>query len=130
MTGTIDNPILNSPHEQPDPYDKIGPCGPNGEVKDGRCPSEPIAAAKKGRECTDDTVQVACDCDSDATGQRRDKDSLINDVAYDVQVTGVTEVDEFRRRHRTRGFANGLWRSQTGSYPGADGPHERELADG
>ena len=32
MTATIDNPILNSPYEQPDRYYEIGPDGPTGEI--------------------------------------------------------------------------------------------------
>ena len=36
MTGTIDNPILNSPYEQPDRHYLIGPQGPTGEIKDGQ----------------------------------------------------------------------------------------------
>ena len=49
MTATIDNPILNSPYEQPDRYYEIGPQGPTGEIRDGRRPSEsfiPIAITK------------------------------------------------------------------------------------
>ena len=29
MTGTIDNPILNSPYEQPDRHYEVGPQGPD-----------------------------------------------------------------------------------------------------
>ncbi|WP_244666559.1 hypothetical protein [Myceligenerans indicum] len=49
---SIDNPILNSPYEQPDRHYVIGPQGPTGEVRDGRRPSEsliPIAVTKKGK---------------------------------------------------------------------------------
>jgi type III restriction enzyme len=85
MTNTIDNPILNSPYEQPDRYYEIGPNGPSGEVKDGRRPSEsfiPIAVTKKGRKGTDDSVQETIDFD--ATGERREKNSLINEIRRDV----------------------------------------------
>ncbi len=37
---SIDNPILNSPYEQPDRYYEIGPEGPTGEIREGRRPSE------------------------------------------------------------------------------------------
>lgn len=47
---SIDNPILNSPYEQPDRYYEIGPQGPTGKIRDGRRSSEsfiPIAMTKK-----------------------------------------------------------------------------------
>ncbi|GAA4847734.1 hypothetical protein GCM10023403_07860 [Pseudonocardia benzenivorans] len=62
MTETIDNPILNSPYEQPDRYYEIGPQGPTGTIRDGRRPSEsfvPIAVTKTSfqksacRSCVD-----------------------------------------------------------------------------
>ena len=55
-TAAIDNPILNSPYEQPDRYYEIDPQGPTGEIKDGRRPSVswiPIAMTKKGRRGKD-----------------------------------------------------------------------------
>jgi type III restriction enzyme len=80
MTGTIDNPILNSPYEQPDRYYEVGPTGPTGEIKDGRRPSEsfiPIAISKKSQ-------QVQQSLDFDPTGERREKNTLINDIRRDV----------------------------------------------
>ncbi len=53
MTTAIDNPILNSPYEQPDRYYEVGPKGPTGGIRDGRRPSEsfiPIAMSKKGKD--------------------------------------------------------------------------------
>ena len=53
QTAPIDNPILNSPYEQPDRHFEVGPNGPTGEIKDGRRPSEsfiPVAVAKKGKK--------------------------------------------------------------------------------
>lgn len=82
MTGTIENPILNSPYEQPDRYYEIGPQGPTGEIKDGRRPSEsfiPIAITKKGKP---QFQQGAFDFD--ATGERREKNTLINEIRRDV----------------------------------------------
>ena len=84
MTGTIDNPILNSPYEQPGRYYEIGPQGPTGEIKDGRRPSEsfiPIAVAKKGKGKAGFEQEAF---DFDATGERREKNSLINDIRRDV----------------------------------------------
>jgi hypothetical protein len=71
MTGAIDNPILNSPYEQPDRY--------------GRCPCEsliPIAVTKKWKDGTEESKQEALDFD--ATGECREKNSLINDIRRDV----------------------------------------------
>src|SRR5436190_21524304 len=85
MTQAIINPILNAPYEQPDRYYDIGPQGPTGEVKDGRRPSEsfiPIAIAKKGRRGTGEPEQEAFDFD--ATGERRERNGLINEIRRDV----------------------------------------------
>src|SRR3954469_23894667 len=100
MTETIDNPILNSPYEQPDRHYAIGPQGPTGEVKDGRRPSEsfvPIAVSKKGKKGGDGSEQEGLDFD--ATHERRVKNSLINDIRRDVdkwrrdgQYAGVTPI--------------------------------------
>ena len=81
VSESIDNPILNSPYEQPDRYYEVGPQGPTGQVREGRRPSEsfiPIAVAKKGT----DAGQSAFDFD--ATGERRERNSLINDLRRDV----------------------------------------------
>lgn len=83
MSETIDNPILNSPYEQPDRYYHIGRQGPTGEVRDGRRPSEsfiPIAVSKKGKG---EGTQV--EFDFDATGERREHNSLINDLRRDLE---------------------------------------------
>lgn len=96
MSESIDNPILNSPYVQPDRYFEIGPGGPTGEIRDGRRPSEsfiPIAITKKGK----DAGQAAFDFD--ATGERRERNTLINELRRDVdrwrrdgQYSGVTPI--------------------------------------
>lgn len=96
----IDNPILNSPYEQPDRYYEVGPQGPTGEVREGRRPSEsfiPIAVSRKGQKGKGDSLQGSFDFD--ATGERREKNSLINDVRRDVakwrrggEYAGVTPI--------------------------------------
>src|SRR4051794_33213584 len=76
----IQNPILNSPYEAPDHHFELGPDGPTGQIKDGRRASEsfiPIPASKKGKN-----AQTALDFD--ATGERREKNSLINDIRFEV----------------------------------------------
>ncbi|WP_344068108.1 BPTD_3080 family restriction endonuclease [Nostocoides vanveenii] len=107
MTGTIDNPILNSPYEPPDRHYVISPQGPTGEVKDGRRPSEsliPIAVSKKGKKGGDGSEQEAFDFD--ATHERREKNSLINDIRRDVerwrrdgQYLGVTPISRKLLQH-------------------------------
>jgi hypothetical protein len=83
VTAQIDNPILNGPYTQPDRYYEIGPQGPTGEIRDGRRPSEsfiPIAITKKGKG---EGVQE--EIDFDLTGERREKNSLINDLRREVE---------------------------------------------
>ena len=96
----IESPILNSPYEPPDRHYAIGPQGPTGEIRDGRRPSEsfiPIAVTKKGTRGSDGSTQGAFDFD--ATGERREKNSLINEIRRDVdkwrrdgQYAGVTPI--------------------------------------
>lgn len=107
MTGTIDNPILSSPYEQPDRHYVIGPQGPTGEIRDGRRPSEsfiPIAVSTKGKKGGDGSEQEGFDFD--ATGERREKNSLINDLRRDVerwrrdgQYAGVTPISRKLLQH-------------------------------
>ncbi|MPZ67513.1 MAG: restriction endonuclease [Pseudonocardiaceae bacterium] len=84
MTATIDNPILNSPYEQPDRHYEIGPDGPTGEIRDGRRPSEsfiPIAITKKGKRASD---EGQAEIDFDVTHERREHNTLINEIRRDV----------------------------------------------
>jgi len=85
VAESIANPILNSPYEQPDRHFVIGPTGPTGEIKLGRRPSEsfiPIAVTKKGRRLASGAVQEMADFD--ITGERREKNTLINDLRREV----------------------------------------------
>jgi type III restriction enzyme len=100
---SIDNPILNSPYEQPDRHYVIGPQGPTGEIRDGRRPSEsfiPIAITRKGKAFEQEGF------DFDLTRERREKNSLINDVRRDVekwrrggQYAGVTPISRKLLQH-------------------------------
>jgi type III restriction enzyme len=104
MTQPIDNPILNSPYEQPDRHYIIGPQGPTGEVKDGRRPSEsfiPIAVTKKRGP---DAAQLGIEFD--LTGERRERNTLINDIRRDVanwrrgdEYAGVTPISRKLLQH-------------------------------
>ena len=103
----IENPILNSPYEPPDRHYFIGPQGPTGEIRDGRRPSEsfiPIAVTKKVKRGSDGSTQDVFDFD--ATGERREKNALINDIRRDVekwrrdgQYAGVTPVTRKLLQH-------------------------------
>ncbi|MFI5778843.1 BPTD_3080 family restriction endonuclease [Nocardia sp. NPDC051570] len=85
MTQPIENPILNTPYEQPDRHYAISRQGPTGEIKIGRRPSEsfiPIAVTKKHKRGGEGSSQIAFDFD--ATGERRDRNTLINDIRRDI----------------------------------------------
>ena len=98
MTGTdvgistLTNPIINAPYEQPTVHFELGPDGtPTGTLVPGRRPSEsfiPVPLSRKGK-----APQIALDFD--LTGERRENNSLINDIRREV----------------------GLWRAR--NYPGA-----------
>lgn len=101
VAESLDNPILNSPYESPAKHFELGPHGPTGEVKIGRRPSEsfiPIPTPKKGRKGEQEAF------DFDVTGERREKNSLINEIRYSVD----------------------LWRAR--SYPHVT-PHTRKLLE-
>ena len=105
QTTSIDNPILNSPYAQPDRHYEVGPNGPTGVIKDGRRPSEswiPIAVAKKGKK--GEPVQETIDFD--VTGERRERNELINEIRRDVakwrrdgQYGGVTPITRKLLQH-------------------------------
>lgn len=86
MSEAVNNPILNSPYERPTRHLVVGPHGPTGDVAEGRRASEsfiPIAQAKKGatvRDIDQDTL------DFDLTGERRERNGLINDLRRDVEL--------------------------------------------
>ena len=107
MSRPIDNPILNSPYEQPDRYYDIGPSGPTGKALDGRRPSEsfiPIAVSKKRSKKADEAVQS--EIDFDVTGERRERNTLVNDLRRDVarwrrggEYPGVTPISRKLLQH-------------------------------
>jgi type III restriction enzyme len=107
VTDAIDNPILNSPYQQPDRHFEIGPNGPTGVVNDGRRPSEsfiPVAMTKKGKRVRGDFEEI--ELDFDATGERRERNGLINEIRRDVarwrrdgQYAGVTAISRKLLQH-------------------------------
>jgi len=77
----LENPILNSPYEPPARHFVLGPHGPTGEIREGRRLSEsfiPIPTGRRSRGPVEGEGQVALDFD--ATGERREANSLINDL--------------------------------------------------
>jgi hypothetical protein len=73
----ISNPIINSPYLPPECHFEIGPHGPTGTLVRGRRPSEsyiPIPVSRKGGQPVQQTL------DFDITGERREANSLVNDI--------------------------------------------------
>ena len=87
MSNTADalaNPILNGPYDIPSQHFEMGAHGPTGNVLPGRRLSEsfiPIAALKKG---IDGSVQEALEFEG--TSERRERNSLINDLRREVEI--------------------------------------------
>jgi len=82
----------------------IGPDGPSGEIRDGRRPSEswiPLAITRKGKRAAEQ-IEI----DFDATGDRRERNTLINDLRRDVakwrrgnEYAGVTPITRKLLQH-------------------------------
>jgi type III restriction enzyme len=82
-TADISNPILSSPYEAPQSHFEIGLNGPTGAVMPGRRPSEsfiPLPPSRKGRKEEQQAL------DFDVTGERRERNSLINDIRREVEL--------------------------------------------
>ncbi|MGA2929500.1 MAG: DEAD/DEAH box helicase family protein, partial [Solirubrobacteraceae bacterium] len=76
------NPILNSPFDPPESHFEIGPTGPTGTVLKGRRPSEsfiPVPQSRKGKQGEQQVL------DFDVTGERREENTLINDIRREVE---------------------------------------------
>ncbi len=81
MVADLSNPIINSPYDPPESHFEIGSTGPTGTLLAGRRPSEsyiPVPVSKKGR-------QAQIEFDFDVTGERREQNSLINDIRREVE---------------------------------------------
>jgi type III restriction enzyme len=78
----LGNPIVNSPYEPPQSHFEIGPNGPTGKLLPGRRPSEsyiPVPVTRKGRRAIEQKL------DFDVTGERREQNTLINDIRREVE---------------------------------------------
>jgi type III restriction enzyme len=81
MAADLSNPIITSPYDPPESHFEIGPAGPTGVLLAGRRPSEsylPVPASTEGRQ-----QQLAFGFD--VTGERREQNSLINDIRREVE---------------------------------------------
>src|SRR3546814_289955 len=93
----VENPILNSPYEAPAAHFVLGPSGPTGEIRDGRRPSESFVALPSGKRGTADAEEQQ-GLDFDLTGERREVNTLINDIRSRVELwraqgyNGVTPI--------------------------------------
>lgn len=87
MTTTdLSNPILNSPYDPPEAYFEIGRQGPTGVVLARRRPSEsfvPVPMSRKGWRRSDQVGALTLDFD--VTGERREQNTLINDIRREVE---------------------------------------------
>lgn len=78
----LGNPILNSPYDPPEAHFELGEKGPTGKVLSGRRPSEsfiPVPPSKKGKHAGQQAM------DFDVTGERREQNTLINDIRREVE---------------------------------------------
>jgi type III restriction enzyme len=91
--GGLENPILTSPYEAPERHFVIGTTGPTGEIKDGRRPSESYIPVPVGKKAASAVVPEQQGLDFDITGERRDVNSLINDIPHGLSfgAHGATE---------------------------------------
>ncbi len=119
----LDNPILNTPYDAPGRHFAIGPQGPTGEIRTGRRPSEsfiPIPVSRKGRKAGAEEVEQNA-LDFDVTGERREENSLINDIRRQVELwrarryPGVTPISRKLLEH---------W---AGTSDGRDGEREDRM---
>ena len=87
VAADLSNPILNSPYDPPEAHFELGQNGPTGKVLTGRRPSEsfvPVPVSKKGHRGGNGTVE-ALTLDFDATGERREQNTVINDIRREVE---------------------------------------------
>ncbi|MFZ6005765.1 MAG: BPTD_3080 family restriction endonuclease [Actinomycetota bacterium] len=99
--ATLDNPILNSPYDAPGAHFVLGQRGPTGEIKEGRRPSESFVAVPSGKKIKKGQAEETAEqqaIDFDITGERREVNTLINDIRRQVETwrargyNGVTPV--------------------------------------
>lgn len=82
MQVDLSNPIINSPYEPPNAYFEIGSAGPTGRLVPGPRPSESYIPVPLSKKATQDGQQAF---DFDITGERREQNTLINDIRREVE---------------------------------------------
>lgn len=83
VEADLSNPIINSPYDPPEAHFEIGSNGLTGRILPGRRPSEsyiPIPVSRKERRGSEQGA-----FDFDITGERREQNSLINDIRREVE---------------------------------------------
>ncbi|HWD62056.1 MAG TPA: restriction endonuclease, partial [Humibacter sp.] len=96
------NPVINRPYDAPTAHFVVGPNGPTGEIRPGRRTSEsfvPIPRAKK--KSTHTSVYEQATFELDVTGERREQNSLINQIRDEVElwrVRGYEHVTHISRK--------------------------------
>ena len=80
---SLANPILNSPYDPPEQHFELGPSGPTGTCCSGP-PTERVVHpgpghARRARQAEQDAL------DFDVTGERREQNTLINDIRREVE---------------------------------------------
>ena len=111
MAEPITNLDLEYPYEVPTRYFEIGPNGPTGVILDRRRPSEsyiPIPRTRRGRR-NGNAIQESLDFD--VTDERRQRNTLINDLRR--------EVERWRARDYERATPSSRSSSNTGLIPHA-----------
>ena len=100
-TAELDNPVINSPYDPPDRHFEIGAHGPTGQVLPGRRPSESFIPIPPSRKKKADQEEL----DFDVTRERREQNSLINDIRRQVELwrsrgyPGVTPISRKLMEH-------------------------------
>ncbi|MGH7877237.1 MAG: hypothetical protein ACRENM_06140, partial [Candidatus Dormibacteraceae bacterium] len=83
MAEFIETPILDGPYDPPTRHFEFGLQGPTGQILDGRRLSESFIHVPPSRKNKDQSQEKF---DFDATGERREKNPLINDVRRRVEL--------------------------------------------
>ncbi len=116
-TASLGNPILNSPYTPPEAHFELGPNGPTGNVLPGRRPSEsfiPVPPSRKGRN---KEQEAQTQIDFDVTGERREQNSLINDIRQRVELW----------RNRSYPWVTPMSRKLLEYWSGTDGRREEPM---
>ena len=82
VTDALSNPVINRPFDPPTQHFVIGPNGPTGQRAPGRRPSESFIPIPRSRKTANEPLEF----DFDPTGERRQENSLINQLRVEVDL--------------------------------------------